>query len=89
MELSEVEKLFELIDSLITDVKSNEEQYNIQVCDGSRWVLRIHNSDRSVQKYEGTVFYPNSVKPVTEIMQKALHLSDIQPMLFGWSRKEE
>ena len=89
MEFSAVEKLFELIDSLIADVKSNEKQFDIQVCDGSQWVLRIHNSDRSVQKYEGTVYYPDSVKHITEILLNALQFTDIQPMLFGWSPEEE
>lgn len=89
MELPTVEKLFELIDSLITGMKSNEKQYNIQVCDGSRCVLRIHNSDRSVQKHEGTVYYPDSVKHITEILLNALQFTDIQPLLFGWSPEEE
>ena len=89
MELPTVEKLFKLMDSLVSDLKSNGKQFDIQVCDGSRWVLRIHNSDHSVQKYEETVYYPDSVKHITEILLNALQFIDIQPMLFGWSPEEE
>ena len=84
-----VERLFALLEQFITEVKVDREKFAQVVCDCSNWILRIRNSSCAVQKYEGIVFYPSSVKPITAIMQDALLAADVQPMLFGWHDHHE
>lgn len=58
--------------------------YNVDVCDGSCWKMKIRHSNNKVQKINGTVEYPPHGKRIErELIRLCEEANIFEPQLFG------
>lgn len=65
-----------------------ENDYKVEVCDGSAWTVSMWNSSHKVKKIHGTVAYPPHGKKIEKQLKSFIENSKsiIDPQLFGCSR---
>lgn len=65
-----------------------ENDYKVEVCDGSAWTVSMWNSSHKVKKIHGTVEYPPHGKKIEKLLKSFLEngKSIIDPQFFGCSR---
>ena len=62
--------------------------YNVEVCDGSEWKVRMWHSSHKIKKICGTVEYPPHGKRIEKYIRSIIEdgRSLIEPQLFGCGR---
>lgn len=65
-----------------------ENDYRVEVCDGSSWMVSMWSSSHKVKKIHGTVEYPPHGKKIEKHLKSFIEAgkSVIDPQLFGCSR---
>lgn len=77
--------LFNMLDKVNADM-TQKHDYSVEVCDGSRWKLKIRHSNNKLQKIIGTVEYPPHGKPIEqELIEICNEVQIANPQLFGCS----
>ena len=81
---SDINEFFSFVNK--TDSNNEwEKDYVVHVCDGSRWIMRLRYSDKTVKTVEGTVEKPDKgreiVKMIKNMLSKQMCIED--PVLFG------
>lgn len=64
-----------------------EDNYKVEVCDGSEWQVRMWHSSHKIKKVCGTVKYPPHGKKIEKYIRSFITESNefIDPILFGCS----
>ena len=64
-----------------------EDNYKVEVCDGSEWQVRMWHSSHKIKKVCGTVKYPPHGKKIEKYIRSFIAESNecIDPILFGCS----
>ena len=62
-----------------------QDDYWVEVCDGSVWTIRMWHSSHKVKKLSGTIAYPPHGKQIQEYIHSFIAASDsaIEPKMFG------
>ena len=82
VENDRVAKFFDFLEKILDEWENN---YKVEVCDGSEWKIRVWHSSHTVKKVCGTVEYP----PYGQKIERYLHSfikdsnSIIEPRIFG------
>lgn len=65
--------------------KELESDYIVEVCDGSKWTIRIRDNTRKVKKIFGTVEYPPHGKQIEEYIEMFIENAKgySKPKMFG------
>ena len=81
------DKVREFFDFLERTYDEWENDYIVEVCDGSRWEVRMWHSSHKVRKVCGTVEYPPHGKKIKKYIRSFIEDSQsiIAPALFGCS----
>jgi len=82
IEKDKVEKYFDFLECNCEEWKND---YKVEVCDGSAWIVRMWHSSHKVMKSCGTIEYPPNGKKIEEYIRSfvADGKSIIEPKLFG------
>jgi hypothetical protein len=79
---SKVQKFFAFLEKTYTEWESD---YIVEVCDGSRWEVRMWHSSHKVKKVCGTVEYPPHGKKIERFIRSFIDAGNgaFEPILFG------
>ena len=82
IEADKAEAFFEFLEKVSAEW---EDDYSVEVCDGSAWKLRMWHSSRKVKKVCGTVQYPPHGKEIENFIRSFIAdgKSTSEPKLFG------
>ena len=79
---SQAEEFFAFLEKVSEEL---QEDYSVEVCDGSAWKLRMWHSSRKVKKVCGTIAYPPHGKEIENLIRSYIidGKSTAEPRLFG------
>ena len=82
---NQAEKFFQFIENIAQKLAAH---YEVDVYDGSAWILTLTDSDARTQEIRGTIYYPPYGKDIENLIRDFLHNSKetITPRMFGCSR---
>lgn len=80
---NDIKGLFDYIQYVALD--KLQQNYRVEVCDGSEWVLKLRYSDRTITAIQGTVEKPSICDEIEKKINKLLFeaKSFADPILFG------
>ena len=85
IDAGQCEALFSLLESA-ESAKDFEQDFSVQVCDGSAWDMRLRHSDNRINLITGTVEYPKHGAAIERYIREAIDQAHIliDPMVFGY-----
>lgn len=86
IEKSKADRLFAFLEKVYDEW---ENDYRVEVCDGSSWTVSMWSSSHKVKKIHGTVEYPPHGKKIEKHLTSFIEdgKSIIAPQLFGCGRR--
>jgi len=84
MDTAQCESLFSLLEKA-EDTGDFEQEFIVEVCDGSAWDMRLRHSDNHINLISGTVVYPTHGEEIEQYIREAIDQACIltDPMIFG------
>lgn len=84
MDTASCEALFSLLEKSEA-ARDFEQDFIVEVCDGSAWDMRLRHSDNRITLIKGTVEYPTHGEEIEEYIRTAIEqtLTFFDPMIFG------
>ena len=82
IEADKAEAFFEFLEKVSDEWQDN---YSVEVCDGSAWKLRLWHSSRKVKKVCGTIAYPPHGKEIENFIRSFIAdgKRTAEPRMFG------
>ena len=90
MESTQCEALFGLLERAEASGDFDQD-FIVEVCDGSAWDMRLRHSDKHITLISGTVVYPAYGEEIENYIRTAIDQAHIpiDPMIFGCRTYEE
>ena len=84
MSKAKCEALFSLLEKGEAEHSFNQ-NYVVEVCDGSAWNMKLRHSDNKITLIEGTVEYPTHGEEIEKYIREAIDKVFVlnEPMIFG------